>query len=68
MRRLYPEIRELVEARAEDFINGHASEDVLKASLKCLHLDREEIALEVWKAKVEKERRRVRATEVRRIP
>jgi len=54
MRRTHAETKELIEARVQDFINGDASEDVLKASLKCLYLDRDEIALEIWKAKVAK--------------
>ncbi len=60
MRRTHAETKELIEARVQDFINGHASEDVLKASLKCLYLDKDEIALEVWKAKVAKEKARVK--------
>jgi hypothetical protein len=58
MRRSHSKTLELIQARVQDFINGDASEDVLKASLKCLYLDRDEIALEVWKAKVLKEKER----------
>lgn len=64
MRKSHAETQELISARVQDFINGDASEDVLKASLKCLYLDKDEIALEVWKAKVAKEK----AREVRRTP
>ena len=64
MRRTHAETQELIQARVQDFINGDASEDVLKASLKCLYLDKDEIALEVWKAKVEKHR----VEQVRRTP
>ena len=46
----------MISARVQDFINGDASEAVLKASLQSLYLDQDEIALEVWKAKVAKER------------
>jgi hypothetical protein len=56
VRRSHSETAELVAARVQDFINGDASEDVLKASLKALYLDRDEINFEVWKAKVEKHR------------
>jgi hypothetical protein len=58
MRRSHADTKELIEARVQDFINGDASEDVLKASLKALYLDRDEIALEVWRAKVERHRGR----------
>lgn len=57
MRRSHQDTQEQIAARVEDFVNGDASEDVLKASLKCLYLDKDEIALEVWKAKVSKEKR-----------
>lgn len=61
MRRSHSETLELIQARVQDFINGDASEDVLKASLKSLYLDRDEIAIEVWKAKVQKEKARTHA-------
>jgi hypothetical protein len=64
MRRTHAETKELVEARVQDFINGDASEAVLKASLQALYLDQDEIALEVWKAKVEKHR----VEQIRRAP
>lgn len=54
MRRSHAETQELVAARVQDFINGDSTEDILRASLKCLYLDKDEIALEVWKAKVAK--------------
>jgi len=58
MRRTYAETRELVEARVQDFINGDSTEDVLRADLKCLYIDADEINLEVWRAKVAKEKAR----------
>lgn len=54
MHRTHEEIREMVAARVSDYVNGDASEDVLKASLKALGLDRDEINYEFWKASVEK--------------
>jgi hypothetical protein len=67
MRRSHAETQGLIEARVADFVNGDASEDVLKASLKSLYLDADEIALEVWKAKVAKEKARTHVT-VQRTP
>jgi hypothetical protein len=58
MRRSHSETLELIQARVQDFINGDASEAVLKASLQSLYLDQDEIAVEVWKAKVAKEKAR----------
>ncbi len=54
MRRSHEDIRELVNARVADFLNGDASEYVLLASLKALGLDKDEQKFELWKAKVEK--------------
>ncbi len=50
MRKSHEEQRDLISARVTDFINGDASEAVLKASLKALGLDRDEINYEYWKA------------------
>lgn len=54
MRRSHQEIQELVAARRSDYVAGDASEHVLKASLKALGLDRDDINLEFWKAQQEK--------------
>ena len=59
MRRTYAEIKELAEARCEDFINGDASVDVLLASLKALGYDTEDAKWMLWKAWQEKLRRRL---------
>jgi hypothetical protein len=45
----------------QDFVNGDASEAVLKASLKALGLDRDEINFEFWKA-AEARTQRVKAS------
>lgn len=55
-RRSFKETQELVAARRSDFVAGDASEAVLKASLKALGLDRDEVNFEFWKACVEKMR------------
>lgn len=44
------EVADLVSARRQDYVNGHASEAVYRASLKALGLKREEIELEVEQA------------------
>lgn len=58
MRRTHQETQELVAARCADFVAGDANEDVLKASLKALGLDRDEINFECWKAAALKEKAR----------
>jgi hypothetical protein len=52
MRRSHQEVQELIAARSEDYVNGHASEAVLKASLKALGLDADEIRYHAWRADV----------------
>ena len=56
MRRTHQEIQELVVARVTDYLNGDASEVVLRASLKALGLDRSEIDFELWRALEKKAR------------
>jgi hypothetical protein len=43
MRRSHQEIQELVAARVTDFVEGNASEDVTRASLKALNVSPSEI-------------------------
>lgn len=54
MRRSHSEIQELVAARVTDYVEGNASEAVLKASLKALGLDADEIKYAVWVADLKK--------------
>ncbi len=54
MRRSHAETQELIAARTADFVNGDASEAVLAASLKALHLSPDEVRYYVWRAKVER--------------
>lgn len=61
MRKSHEETSELIAARVQDFVNGDASEAVLKASLKALGLDRDEINFEFWKA-AEARTQRVKAS------
>lgn len=56
MRRTHQETQELVVARVTDYLNGDASEVVLRASLKALGLDRSEIDFEFWRALEKKAR------------
>lgn len=56
MRRSHAETSELVAARVQDFLDGQASDAVLKASLKALGLDTSEIEFEYWRASQEKAR------------
>lgn len=65
MRRSHQEVLELIAARSEDYVAGHASEAVLKASLKALGLDADEIRYYAWRADVARthaERERNRCT------
>lgn len=43
---------ELIAARSEDYVAGHATEDVLKASLKALGLDEDDVKMYMWRADV----------------
>ena len=52
MRRSHAETAELISARTADFVNGDASEYVLAASLKALHLSPDEVRYWTWRAKV----------------
>lgn len=52
MRRSHAETQELISARTADFVNGDASEAVLKASLKALNLSPDEVRYYVWRAQV----------------
>lgn len=54
VRRSHQETQELVAARSADYVNGDASEAVLAASLKALHLSPDEVRYYVWRANVEK--------------
>lgn len=52
MQRSHQDTLVLIAARSEDYVNGHASMDVLKASLKALHLDDDEVRYYAWRADV----------------
>jgi len=54
MRRSHAETIELIAARTADYVNGDASEYVLAASLKALHLSPDEVKYYVWLAQVKK--------------
>lgn len=56
MRRSHEQTQELIEARVADFKAGDASESVLRASLKALDVDKDDVELIVFKAKQEKAR------------
>lgn len=43
MKKTHSEVQELVEARTQDFVDGNASEEVLRASLKALGLKQDDI-------------------------
>ncbi|KAH2388073.1 hypothetical protein KXW64_008347, partial [Aspergillus fumigatus] len=53
MRRSYMEVADLVSARRQDYVNGHASEAVYRASLKALGLSQVDIENELDNAAAE---------------
>lgn len=50
MKRSHTEIKDLVSARRQDYVNGHASEQVYRASLKALGLSVADIENELEQA------------------
>ena len=53
MKKTHSEVQELVKARTQDFVDGNASEEVLRASLKALGLKQDDVDYTVDMATLE---------------